>query len=87
MMCHLVWTATALAHQREGREIREPIDFTYGTKSFKLDIFRPFPILGAVSFRAQVKEMAAQSATVGCSAYVDGAEHARGEAELFRFVP
>lgn len=87
MMCHLVWTATAVAHQREGREIREPIDFTYGTRSFKLDIFRQFPIYAAVSFRARVKEMAEESAIVRCSAYVEGAEHARGEAELFRFVP
>lgn len=28
LICHAVWTATATAHRREGREIREPLDFS-----------------------------------------------------------
>lgn len=87
MMCHVVWAATALAHRREGREIRDPIDFTYGTKSFKLDLFQAFPIGTTVSFRAAVRELEKERARVVCSACVGDAEHARGEAELFRFVP
>jgi hypothetical protein len=87
MMCHLVWAATALAHRREGREIREPIDFTYGTKSFKMDILKPFSVHRAVTFRARVKEMEDDQATVLCSASVDGEVHASGEAVLFRFNP
>lgn len=87
MMCHVVWAATALAHRTQGREIREPIDFTYGTKSFKLDLFKPFPIERAVTFRAKVKEIEGERATVICSAYVGDAECALGEAELVRFVP
>lgn len=51
MMCHAVWTATARAHKIDRRKIREPIDFTYGTRSFKLDLFKPFP-LGARALRA-----------------------------------
>ena len=87
MMCHLVWAATALAHRRAGREIREPIDFTYGTKSFKMDILKPFSIHRMVTFRAHVKEMEGDAAVAVCSASVDGEVHANGEAALFRFNP
>ncbi len=87
MMCHVVWAATALAHRKAGREIREPIDFTYGTRSFKLDLLKPFSIDRTVTFRARVKDMEEEQATVLCSAYVDNEEHAHGEAHLFRFVP
>jgi hypothetical protein len=87
MMCHVVWAATALAHRAEGREIRDPIDFTYGTRSFKLDLFKRFPVHRSVSFRAKVQAMEGATARVACSAYVDGAECARGEADLVRFVP
>lgn len=87
MMCHLVWTATAVAHRREGLEIREPIEFTYGTKSFKMDIVKPFSIHKAVTFRAHVGDMEGDRATVLCTAHADGEIHARGEADLFRFVP
>lgn len=87
MMCHLVWTATAAAHLREGREIREPIDFTYGTRSFSMDILKPFSIHRTVTFQARVKKMEGDRATVLCSASVDGAVHAHGEAVLFRFNP
>jgi hypothetical protein len=87
MMCHLVWAATALAHRREGREIREPIDFTYGTRAFKMDILKPFSIHHRVMFRAQVKEMEGDRATVLCSASVAGEVHAHSEAVLFRFNP
>lgn len=87
MMCHVVWAATALAHRRQGRELREPIDFTYGTRSFKLDLFKPFPLHRSIGFRARVQAMEGERAAVACSAYVDGAECARGEADLVRFVP
>ena len=87
MMCHMVWAATSLAHRAQGRRIRQPIDFTYGTKSFKLDLFKPFPVHRAVSFRAKVQAMEGDRATVLCGAYVDDAQCALGEAELVRFVP
>lgn len=87
MMCHLVWTATAVAHRKENRKIREPIDFTYGTKSFSMDILKPFSIHRPVTFHAQVKAIEGDRATVLCSAKVDGEEHARSEADLFRFIP
>src|SRR5262245_43520025 len=51
MMCHVVWAATALAHRNANREICEPIDFTYGTRSFKLDLLKPFPIQSSVTFQ------------------------------------
>ena len=87
MMCHVVWAATALAHRRLGRELREPIDFTYGTKSFKLDLFRPFPLHRSIGLRARVQALEEERASVACSAYVDGAECGRAEADLVRFVP
>lgn len=87
MMCHVVWAATAVAHRQQGREIREPIDFTYGTKSFRLDLLQPFPLEKAVTFDARVRQMEGDRASAVCSAYVDDAECARGEADLVRFVP
>ena len=87
MLCHLAWAATALAHRRLGLEIREPIDFFYGVKSFKMDILKPFSIHRAVTIRAQVRDLEGDRATVVCSAHTEDEEHARGEAELFRFIP
>jgi hypothetical protein len=87
MMCHMVWAATAQAHSKQGREIRQPIDFTYGTKSFRLELLKPFPLHASVSFRAAVTNIEGERARVICGAHVDDAECARAEADLVRFVP
>jgi hypothetical protein len=76
-----------VAHRRQGREIREPIDFTYGTESFRLDLLKPFPLESAVTFGARVSQIEGDGASAVCSAYVDDTECARGEADLVRFVP
>ena len=84
VICHSVWAATAVAHRRQGREIREPLDYAYGTKSLKLDLLKPTPIEGILTLRARVKEMEGDRATVSCSVFVNDEETARAETEHVR---
>jgi len=84
VICHDVWAATAEAHRKEGREIREPLDFAYSTTSLKLDLFKPVPIDCALTFRARVKDMHDDRATVACSVHVNGEECARAETQHLR---
>src|ERR1700758_1131023 len=44
VICHDVWTATAVAHRKENRKIQKPLDFAYGKTSLKLDLLTPAPI-------------------------------------------
>jgi acyl-coenzyme A thioesterase PaaI-like protein len=79
VICHDVCAATAAAHRKEGREIREPLDFAYRTTSLKLDLLKPVPIDCVLNFRARVKDMNDGRATVVCSVLVSGEEYARAE--------
>ncbi|HLN13860.1 MAG TPA: PaaI family thioesterase [bacterium] len=83
-ICHGVWAATAAAHKQEGRELREPLDFTYSTTALKLDLVKPVPIDCVLTFRAKVSDMHDGRATVSCSVLVGGEEHARAETEHVR---
>jgi acyl-coenzyme A thioesterase PaaI-like protein len=84
VICHAVWTATAFAHQKEGRTIREPLDYAYGTTSLRLDPLKPTPIEGPVTLRARVKSTEGDRVTVECSVSVNGEETARAESEHVR---
>ena len=84
VICHAVWTATAVAHRKEGREIREPLEYSYGTTSFRLDLLKPTPLDGTLTLRARVKDMEGERATVLCSVFVQTDETARSESQHVR---
>lgn len=86
VICHAVWAATAEAYQRERREIREPLDFSYGTTSLKLELLKPTPIDSTLTLRARVKEMEGERATVLCSVFVNDEETARAESQHTRLT-
>jgi acyl-coenzyme A thioesterase PaaI-like protein len=84
VICHDVWAATALAHRKEGRKIREPFDFAYSTTSLKLDLLKAVPVDCTLTFRARVKDMHDDQATVECSVLVNDEEYARAETQHIR---
>jgi hypothetical protein len=84
VICHDVWAATVMAHRNQHRKIREPLDFTYGTSSLKLDLLKAVPISSTLTLRAKVTEMQDDRAKVLCSVLVNGDEHARAETEHYR---
>lgn len=84
LICHAVWTATAAAYRRENREIREPLDFSYSTPSFKLDLLKPTPIDSTLTLRGRVKDMEGERAIVVCSVFVNNEETARAESQHVR---
>ena len=86
VICHAVWAATAEAYRREGREIREPLEFSYSTTSIKLDLLKPTPIDSTLTLRARVKEMSGEWATVLCSAFANIEETARAESQHTRLL-
>jgi acyl-coenzyme A thioesterase PaaI-like protein len=86
LICHAVWTATATALRREGREIREPLDFTYSTTSLKLELLKPTPIESTLTLRARVTDMEGERAAVSCSVFVNDEETARAESQHVRLL-
>jgi len=84
VICHAVWAATAVAHRREGCEIREPLDYSYGTTSLRLDLLKPTPIESTITLRARVKDMEGERAIVLCSVFVKDEETARAESQHVR---
>jgi acyl-coenzyme A thioesterase PaaI-like protein len=86
VICHAVWAATATAHRREGKEIREPLAFAYSTTALKLDFFKPSPIDQPLVLRARVLNLKDGRATVACSVFLGNEETARAEAQLIRIA-
>ena len=86
VICHGVWAASAAAHKNEGRELREPLALTYSTTSLKLDLVKPGPIDGILTFRAKASDMHDGRANASCSVLVAGEEHARAETEHARVM-
>jgi acyl-coenzyme A thioesterase PaaI-like protein len=84
VICHAVWAATAAAHRKEGKEIREPLEYSYSTTSLKLDLLKPTPIEGTLTLRARVKDLEGEQATVLCSVFVNDDETARAESQHLR---
>jgi acyl-coenzyme A thioesterase PaaI-like protein len=84
VICHAVWAATATAYRQEGKEIREPLVFTYSTTSLRLDFLGPTPLDGILTLRAKVTTMEEGRAIVSCSVFVNDKETARAESQLAR---
>ena len=81
IICHALWTATAIACRNEGTEIREPMGFAYSTTSLQLEFLAPVPVNGLMTLRARVTAIDEETATVACSVFVDDRETTRAHSE------
>jgi len=77
--CHSTGTAAAAAYHAEGRAMDSEPPFRFVTASLHVDYVRPTPLEGALTVRAQVKEIKGRKVIVTAQLYAGDELCARGE--------
>lgn len=77
--CHGIWTATAAAYKREGRDIGAGEPIWYATGSLHINYLKPTPMGADVMLRANITEMTDRKTVMSCSLTANGVECANGE--------
>ncbi len=82
--CHGAWAATAQAHDREGRELVEPLDYFYVNKRISYEILQPIPLNSVARIVAKVSLASNVKAEVDFEVRVEGVVCAVAGTELLR---